>query len=405
VATTAVLWLISAPVRPTAPAPPAVPVIGNLLQFLEMLTSPRVFDKFVEYADRLAPDGRTWQLTVPRLPLSGSGHLYVLNSPECVDHMLLGNFANYVKGPRLHYVFREFFGKGIFASDGAVWKVHRKIASHMFSRRLLQLGTGVATRNAARLLSCLQVAAGRDQAVDAKDLFFRFTMDTFTSIAFGLDLGSLEVAATGTGTGTATGGDAAAATEEVENVLAMVPQHKFATAFDIVQRDIFLRFGDPLWQMKRVLWFVPSRETNIRTQVKVINEFCYGVIAGRRRDMTQATTTGQQQEKQRVIGGDLAGVGAVAQSAPAPAPAAVAEATAAEAAAEAAAAADTAGSAANGGVVRRVDDDELADERMDLLTRYVASVQKFDRGPEGGNGPATDEELRDLLINFLTAGE
>ena len=53
-------------------------------------------------------------------------------------------FDNYVKGDNFRDIFREFLGSGVFATDGKEWKLHRKVASHMFSRNLLREGTKVA---------------------------------------------------------------------------------------------------------------------------------------------------------------------------------------------------------------------------------------------------------------------
>ena len=113
-------------------------------------------------------------------------------------------------------------------------QVQRKIASHMFSRKLLDFGLAVACQNVTRMLECFAKAAENNQvysvpltcfllrfdsganrktvqpslyahydcllcvscgfpqqAIDAKSCFYRFTMDTFTTMAFGEDLHSL----------------------------------------------------------------------------------------------------------------------------------------------------------------------------------------------------------------------
>ena len=37
-----------------------------------------------------------------------------------------------------HFFLNFKKGNGVFASDGVIWKHHRKVASHMFSARLLR---------------------------------------------------------------------------------------------------------------------------------------------------------------------------------------------------------------------------------------------------------------------------
>ena len=45
-----------------------------------------------------------------------------------------------------------------------------------------------------------------------------------------------------------------------------------------------------------------------------------------------------------------------------------------------------------------------AEERLDLVSRFISSVQNFERGDGQENGPATDKELKDLVTNFMIAG-
>ena len=58
-----------------------------------------------------------------------------------LEHVLNKNFANYEKGKNVRDILGDFLGNGIFASDGKQWKLHRKVASRMFSRALLRSGT------------------------------------------------------------------------------------------------------------------------------------------------------------------------------------------------------------------------------------------------------------------------
>ena len=58
-----------------------------------------------------------------------------------LEHVLNKNFANSEKGKNVRDILGDFLGNGIFASDGKQWKLHRKVASRMFSRALLRSGT------------------------------------------------------------------------------------------------------------------------------------------------------------------------------------------------------------------------------------------------------------------------
>ncbi|KAI9299611.1 hypothetical protein BJ944DRAFT_245032 [Cunninghamella echinulata] len=53
--------------------------------------------------------------------------------PRNVEHVLKGNFENYVKSPQLNEITSELLGHGIFNANGEVWKYQRKTASQIFN--------------------------------------------------------------------------------------------------------------------------------------------------------------------------------------------------------------------------------------------------------------------------------
>jgi len=111
-----------------------------------------------------------------------------------VKHLLKDNFENYVKGNDFRDGLGEFLGEGIFAADGPVWKFHRKVASRMFTNRLLRESTLIANKHSTRLIEHLKSKCKNSNnnatEIDIQDMFFRLTMDIFTFIAFGEDLES-----------------------------------------------------------------------------------------------------------------------------------------------------------------------------------------------------------------------
>ena len=61
-----------------------------------------------------------------------------INCPELIEYVLKTNFENYQKGPPTQARLRDLLGVGIFNTDGAEWKIHRKTKSHLFSARMLR---------------------------------------------------------------------------------------------------------------------------------------------------------------------------------------------------------------------------------------------------------------------------
>jgi hypothetical protein len=162
----------------------------------------------------------------------------------------------------------------------------------MFTARLLRESTKVALRHANRLCDVLRaecraqaVDKNRDRGkvavegeerlpaglaaveskevvvgscvVDLQEYFFKLTMDVFTEVAFGVDLGSVSRAA----------------------------PHAFARAFDDVQAAANARFNNPFYRVARLFQLTTS-ERAISKGAKVLDAFAMEVIAAKRRDLS-----------------------------------------------------------------------------------------------------------------------
>jgi len=114
------------------PGPPSKPFVGCLLLVDEHW--PELPDFILRYNEKY---GKTWCAPVPNIGLLGTA-MFSLTDEASIKHVLKDQFANYEKGDNFREALGEFLGDGIFTSDGALWKVHRKVASHMFSRSLMR---------------------------------------------------------------------------------------------------------------------------------------------------------------------------------------------------------------------------------------------------------------------------
>jgi cytochrome P450 len=328
------------------PGPPNLPYFGAI--FLILKNYHRLPEWLAEMNEEY--EGRVYGLQVPGIGLL-RGAMVALSSPESVKHVLRDNFGNYVKGAQVRAGLWELLGDGIFTADGPTWKFHRKVASHMFSARLMRESTLVAARFTRRLLEVLRDRAlppassssgGRgggggggggggegSTVVDMQDMYFRLTMDIFTYIAFGEDLKSV----------------------------AREKQHGFALAFDEVQRCSEARFFNPLWRVGKFLQLTASERAITRGK-KVIDDFASRVIKSRRRDVEDA-----------------------------------AAATAADADADAA--------KLGPDLLTRFLEDAAKKRAADTEGKSKkAGEEKKDEARTGGS----DKELRDIVLNFMIAG-
>uniref|UniRef100_A0A0D3EYQ8 Cytochrome P450 n=1 Tax=Oryza barthii TaxID=65489 RepID=A0A0D3EYQ8_9ORYZ len=106
------------------------PVLGNALPFL------RNRHRFLDWATDLLAAAPTSTIEVRGALGLGSG--VATANPAVVDHFLRASFPNYVKGARFALPFEDLLGRGLFAADGRLWALQRKIASYSFSSRSLR---------------------------------------------------------------------------------------------------------------------------------------------------------------------------------------------------------------------------------------------------------------------------
>lgn len=227
---------------PDLPRPIHYPFLGVLVEVAR--NQHRLMD-WLSDTTRAAKN-RSWTMSGP----VDNTPFVVVTTGENLEHVLKSNFSNYVKGERLHFMLRDFLGEGIFATDGEKWRDHRKIASHMFSMRILKsdmFRVFVSQSNA--FLSVLE-KLDDGQSIDLGSLFYRFTMDAMCEVSFGLSLGTL------------------------------TQDDPFASAFDGVQNVMALRHIDPSWRIAR--WLNIGKERELKENMKTVNEFCYRVIRERR---------------------------------------------------------------------------------------------------------------------------
>eukprot|EP01060_Flectonema_neradi_P023229 TRINITY_DN3142_c3_g1_i1.p1 TRINITY_DN3142_c3_g1~~TRINITY_DN3142_c3_g1_i1.p1 ORF type:complete len:542 (+),score=113.78 TRINITY_DN3142_c3_g1_i1:52-1626(+) len=204
-------------------------------------------DVIVRNAQRIAKgfNYETFGIAIPSLTLI-SGH-----TPEHVKHVTETKFQNYVKGSYFHKVFKDTLGDGIFNSDGAPWKLQRRVSSHLFSAwQLENRMSEVFQKHTEQLLAILSDNVGG--VVDIQQLCYCFTFDCIYEIAFGKEVNSL-------------GGN----TVDVE----------FQKAFDTVQRITANRFLSTTWQIKRFLNIGDERE--MAESLKVIRKYVNDVMQER----------------------------------------------------------------------------------------------------------------------------
>eukprot|EP00746_Dinoflagellata_sp_MGD_P023991 gnl/MRDRNA2_/MRDRNA2_156307_c0_seq1.p1 gnl/MRDRNA2_/MRDRNA2_156307_c0~~gnl/MRDRNA2_/MRDRNA2_156307_c0_seq1.p1 ORF type:complete len:588 (+),score=71.03 gnl/MRDRNA2_/MRDRNA2_156307_c0_seq1:68-1831(+) len=225
--------------------------------------------------------------------------MHSTTDPANVEYILKTNFNNYGKGQKVEENFQEFLGEGIFAVDGSRWKTQRKTAAAIFSKRNFSENMTSVFQNHARLLASVlrtRLFAKPREKIEMQELFFNFTLDTFSEIAFGLNWTSLDDSA-----------DRDEVKEEKQDAVdtglpeTAAARQYFAKQFDTIQESSVTRFSTrPFWKAERMLYYWGwlsnnSSEGRIARAMRHIDEVVYAIVEKR-----SAETSGM-----RVGKGDL----------------------------------------------------------------------------------------------------
>ncbi|GAN06283.1 cytochrome P450 704C1-like isoform X1 [Mucor ambiguus] len=224
------------------------PLVGNLPILMEYLM--RIHDFLLEGFTRLD------DLTLTMSALGIPRHVGTID-PRNVEHVLKTNFENYIKGPEFHSGMMDLFGDGIFNANGEEWKFQRKTASAIFNvKNFRDQFTDVFIKELLIMQDEIFDKACQDQqVVDFHDVMFKFTLDSFIELGFGVEL----------------------------NALSTKGKVPFAAAFDEAQKNTFLRFVNPIWPAtERILSFLMPWKSSMNEHLGVVDSFAREVTEKRR---------------------------------------------------------------------------------------------------------------------------
>ncbi|KAF7819157.1 cytochrome P450 94A1-like [Senna tora] len=207
-----------------------------------------------------------WTTDVLRLSPTNTAVFYrpgkvrgiITANPLNVEHMLKTNFDNYPKGTRFISLLEDFLGRGIFNSDGDLWKVQRKTASYEFNTKSLRnfVMENVTVEIQTRLLPLLSRASHDHRILDLQNILERFAFDNVCKLAFNADPGCL------IGDGT-TGEDFMRAFEDATTLSS----------------GRFMYVLPNLYKIKK--WFNVGSERRLRESIATVHEFADNIIRSR----------------------------------------------------------------------------------------------------------------------------
>ncbi|XP_057971220.1 cytochrome P450 CYP94D108-like [Malania oleifera] len=240
---------------------PTYPLLGTLPAFLK---NRRRFLNWTTDVLRRCPT-HTVVLQHP-----GNIHGIITANPSNVEHILKTNFPNYPKGQRFIWLLEDFLGRGIFNSDGELWKVQRKTASYEFNTKSLRnfVFENVAVEIRTRLVPVLKSASETLEVLDLQDVLERFAFDNVCKVAFDVDPACLG------GENAATGGNGGEFMRAFEDA-ATLSSERFMYAFPyILSIKKFLNMGS---------------ERRLSESIRIVHEFADKIIRSRLAEKSNRT--------------------------------------------------------------------------------------------------------------------
>jgi len=159
--------------RRTAPGPKGHFIMGSLGDFRRdppklVVGLQRDYGEFVRY--RMGPY-----------------IVHQITDPECLQHVMVDNVSNYVRG-KFYENFKLFFGLGLLTIDGAMWKKHRRAVQPSFHRHVLNAAASNITDISTKMIERWSERARQQQSFDVVGEMLEVSLNVLSKIMFSMEL-------------------------------------------------------------------------------------------------------------------------------------------------------------------------------------------------------------------------
>src|SRR5580698_6540655 len=117
-------------------------------------------------------------------------YTWVINHPDDVKRVLVGNHRNYTKGVGLDRV-KILLGNGIMTSEGEFWRRQRYMMQPLFHRRVITEFARVIGEANDRFIERWEALAARGERLNVTDEMSELTLEIVLRSIFGTDLDRL----------------------------------------------------------------------------------------------------------------------------------------------------------------------------------------------------------------------
>jgi cytochrome P450 len=161
------------PLRPPVPAAPEAPL--SLRGFLQAVRTNAL---------TIWPQAAYQQDTTVRRFLTRTNVL--LNAPDAIHHVLVGNPANYRRSPASIRILRPITGEGLLLSEGDDWKLQRRTVAPALAPRVMPMLARHIVSSTDRALA--RLASGGDEPIDLLPAMQALALDIAGRSMFSLEM-------------------------------------------------------------------------------------------------------------------------------------------------------------------------------------------------------------------------
>ena len=116
-------------------------------------------------------------------------HNFVLvNEPDFIEHILVANHQNYVKGQLTRQILQPALGNSLLISEGAFWRRQRRIMAPAFHRQHLAKAAAVMVRRAGQPIGHWRAPCEMGERLDVAHEMMSLTMEIVTEALFSSDI-------------------------------------------------------------------------------------------------------------------------------------------------------------------------------------------------------------------------
>ena len=117
----------------------------------------------------------------------GPARMFMINRPDYLEHVLLENHRNYVKGPN-YDAFRPVVGNGLLTSEGEFWRRQRRLANPIFRHDRIRGFVPMFAEQANGLLAGWEAHARSGEPLDVAREMMRLTFGVVGRALFSANL-------------------------------------------------------------------------------------------------------------------------------------------------------------------------------------------------------------------------